>query len=130
MLSFLRWEYLTVTLTGCFCFLSIGKGEGDFHNVEEAGIKGLEELGFSNLRWSAEAFVVDHNNDKITVKSTRLVNGKDSQLFFKDTIDVKETQRSDSSRKNFGSLNSTSRNDKISRGGKSMFPINERKCCR
>ena len=127
MLSFLRWEYLTVTLTGCFCFLSIGEGEGGFRNVEKAGIKGLEELGSSNLRWSAEAFVVDHNNDKTTVKSKRLVNGKDSQLFLKDTIDVKETQRSDPSRRNFGSLNSAKRNDKISRGGKSMFP--KGKCC-
>ena len=124
MLSFLRWEYLTVTLTGCFCFLSIGEGEGGFRNVEKAGIKGLEELGSSNLRWSAEAFVVDHNNDKTTVKSKRLVNGKDSQLFLKDTIDVKETQRSD-----FGSLNSTKRNDKISRGGRSMFPMDRGKCC-
>ena len=124
MLSFFRWEYLYVTLTGCFCFLSIGKGEGDFHNVEEAGIKGLEELGSSSFRRSAEAFVVDHNNDKITVKSKRLVNGKDSQLFLKDTIDVKETQRSD-----FGSLNSTKRNDKISRGGRSMFPMDRGKCC-
>ena len=114
-----------MTLTGWFCFLSIGKGYGGFHDVEEAGIKGLEELGSSSLRWSAEAFVVDHiNNDKITVKSTRLVNGKDSQLFFKDTIDVKETQRSD-----FGSLNSTKRNDKISRGGRSMFPMDRGKCC-
>ena len=128
-LSFFRREYLSVTLTVCFCFLSIGKGESGFHNVEEAGIKGLEELGSSNLRRSAEAFVVDNNDDKITVKSKRLVNGKDSKLFFKDTIDVKETQRSDSSRKNFGSLNSTSRNDKISRGGKSMFPVNREKCC-
>ena len=90
MLSFLRWEYPTVTLTGCFCFLSIGEGGVGFHNVEKAGIKGLEELGSSNLRWSAEAFVVDHNNDKTTVKSKRLVNGKDSQLFLKDTIDVKK----------------------------------------
>ena len=129
MLSFFRWEYLSVTLTVCFCFLSIGEGEAGFQDVEEAGIKGLEELGSSSLRWSAEAFVVDHNNDKITVKSKRLVHGKDSQLFLKDTINVKETQRSESSRRNFGSLNSTSRNDKISRGGKSMFPINERKCC-
>ena len=131
MLSFFRWEYLSVTLTGCLCLLilSIGGGEGGFQKVEEAGIKGLEELGSSNLRWSAEAFVVDQNNDKITMKSKRLVNGKDSQLFLKDTIDVKETQRSESSRRNFGSLNSTSRNDKISRGGKSMFPINGGKCC-
>ena len=121
---FRTWEYLIVTLTGCFCFLSIGKGEAGFHNVEEAGIKGLEELGSSSLRRSAEAFVVDHNNDKITVKSKRLVNGKDSQLFLKDTIDVKETQRSD-----FGSLNSTKRNDKISRGGRSMFPMDRGKCC-
>ena len=90
MLSFLRWEYPTVTLTGCFCFLSIGEGGVGFHNVEKAGIKGLEELGSSNLRWSAEAFVVDHNNDKTTVKSKRLVNGKHSQLFLKDTIDVKK----------------------------------------
>ena len=129
MLSFFRWEYLSVTLTGCFCLLSIGEGEDGFHNVEEAGIKGLEELGSSNLRWSAEAFVVDQNNDKITMKSKRLVNGKDTQLFLKDTIDVKETQRSESSKRNFGRLNSTKGNDKISRGGKSMFPINERKCC-
>ena len=99
-----------MTLTGYFCFLSIGEGKDGFHKVEEAGIKGLEELGSSNLRWSAEAFVVDHNDDKITVKSKRL--------------DVKETQRSD-----FGSLNSTKRNDKISRGGRSMFPINKGKCC-
>ena len=124
MLSFFRWEYLSVTLTGCFCFLSIGEGEVGFHNVLEAGIEGLEELGSSSLRWSAEAFVVDHNNDKITVKSKWLVNGKDSQLFLKDTIDVKETQRSD-----FGSLNSTKRNDKISRGGRSMFPMDRGKCC-
>ena len=123
-LSFFRWDCLSFTLTVCFCFLSIGKGEAGFHNVEEAGIKGLEELGSSNLRRSAEAFVVDHNNDKITVKSKRLVNGKDSQLFLKDTIDVKETQRSD-----FGSLNSTKRNDKISRGGRSMFPMDRGKCC-
>ena len=129
MLSFFRWEYLSVTLIGWFCLLSIGEGEGGFHNVEEAGIKGLEELGSSNLRWSAEAFVVDHNNDKTTVKSKRLVNGKDSQLFLKDTIDVKETQRSDPSRRNFGSLNSTKRNDKISRVGRSIFPINKGKCC-
>ena len=121
MLSFFRWKYLSVTLTGWFCLLSIGEGEAGFHNVEEAGIKGL---GSSDLRWSAEAFVVDHNNDKITVKSTRLVNGKDSQLFLKDTIDVKETQRSD-----FGSLNSTKRNDTISRGGRSMFPMDRGKCC-
>ena len=123
-LSFFRREYLSVTLTVCFCFLSIGEGEAGSHNVLEAGIKGLEELGSSNLRWSAEAFVVDHNNDKTTVKSKRLVNGKDSQLFLKDTIDVKETQRSD-----FGSLNSTKRNDKISRGGRSMFPMDRGKCC-
>ena len=122
MLSFFRWKHLSVTLTGWFCLLSIGKGEGGFRNVEEAGIKGLEELG--SLQWSAEAFVVDHNNDKITVKSKRLVNGKDSQLFLKDTIDVKETQRSD-----FGSLNSTKRSDKISRGGRSMFPMDRGKCC-
>lgn len=128
VLSFFRWGHLSVTLTGWFCLLNIGEGEGGFHNVEDAGIKGLEVLGSSNLRWSAEAFVVDHNDDKIPVKSMRLVNGKDSQLFLKDTIDVRETQ-SESSRRNFGSLNSTSRNDKISRGGKSMFPINERKCC-
>ena len=121
-LSFFRWEYLSFTLTVCFCLLSIGEGEAGFHNVEEAGIKGLEEQGSSNLRWSAEAFVVDHNNDKITVKSTRLVNGK-------DTIDVKETQRSDPSRRNFGRLKSTSRNDKKSRDGKSMFPVNRGKCC-
>ena len=113
-----------MTLTGYFCFLSIGEGKDGFHKVEEAGIKGLEELGSSNLRWSAEAFVVEHNDDKITLKSKRLVNGKDSQLFLKDTIDVKETQRAD-----FGSLNSTKRNDKISRGGRSMFPINKGKCC-
>ena len=124
MLSFFRWEHLSVTLTGWFCLLSIGEGEGGFHKVEEAGIQGLEELGSSNLRWSAEAFVVDHNNDKIPVKSMRLVNRKDSQLFLKDTIDVKETQRSD-----FGSLNSTKRNDKISRGGRSMFPMDRGKCC-
>ena len=124
MLSFFRWEHLSVTLTGWFCLLSIGEGEGGFHKVEEAGIQGLEELGSSNLRWSAEAFVVDQNNE-----SKRLVNGKNSQLFLKDTIDVRETQRSESFRRNFGRLNSTSRNDKISRGGKSMFPINERKCC-
>ena len=99
-------------------------GEDGFHNVEEAGIKGLEELGSSNLRWSAEAFVVDQNNE-----SKRLVNGKDSQLFLKDTIDVKETQRSESSKRNFGRLNSTKGNDKISRGGRSMFPINGGKCC-
>ena len=119
-----RWEYLSVTLTGCFCFLSIGEGEVGFHNVLEAGIEGLEELGSSSLRWSAETFVVDHNNDKIPVNSKRLVNGRDSQLFLKDTIDVKETQRSD-----FGSLNSTKRNDKISRGGRSMFPMDRGKCC-
>ena len=124
MLSFFRWEYLSVTLTVCLCFLSIGKGEGGFHNVEEAGIKGLEELGSSSLRGSAEAVLVDHNDDKIAVKSKRLVNGNDSQLIFKDTIDVKETQRSD-----FGSLNSTKRNDKISRVGRSIFPINKGKCC-
>ena len=79
------------------------------------------------MRWSAEAFVVDHNDDKITVESKRLVNGNDSQLIFKDTIDVKETQRSDPSRRNFGSLSSAKRNDKISRGGKCMFP--KGKCC-
>ena len=124
MLSFSRWEYLSVTLTGYFCFLSIGEGKDGFHKVEEAGIKGLEELGSSNLRWSAEAFVVDQNNE-----SKRLVNGKDTQLFLKDTIDVKETQRSDPSRRNFGSLNSTKRNDKISRGGRSMFPMDRGKCC-
>ena len=128
-LSFFRWEYLSFALTGWFCFLSIGEGEAGFHNVEEAGIKGLEEQGSSNLRWGAEAFVIDHNNDKITVKSKRLVNGKDSQLFLKDTIDVKETQRSDPSRRNFGRLKSTSRNDKKSRNGKSMFPVNRGKCC-
>ena len=129
MLSFFRWKHLSVTLTGWFCLLSIGKGEAGFHNVDEAGIKKPEELGSSNLRWSAEAFVVDHNNDNITVKSKGLVNGKDSQLFLKDTIDVKETQRSDPSRRNFGRLKSTSRNDKKSRDGKSMFPVNRGKCC-
>ena len=120
---------LSVTLTGFFCLLSIWEGEGSFHDVEEAGIKGLEELGSSEFRWSAEAFVVDHNNDKITVKSKRLINGKDSQLFLKDTIDVKETQRSDPSRRNFGRLNSTERKDKISRGGRSLFPMDRGKCC-
>ena len=113
VLSSFRWKHLSVTLTGWFCLLSIGEGEDGFHHIEEAGIKGLEELGSSNLRWSAE-----------TVNSTRLVNGKDTQLFLKDTIDVKETQRSD-----FGSLNSTKRNDKISRGGRSMFPMDRGKCC-
>jgi len=48
VLSFFRWKHLSVTLTGWFCLLSIGKGEGGFRNVEEAGIQtgGAGIIGF------------------------------------------------------------------------------------